>query len=101
MADTRLAEVYPRLVDQLVDLFTRARAVDDKLDQLGGGAAGGGGGFLVGGGRLAEELGLPRWGGRREWPPPRQLDPAWFAPAPFNPRYSADWAIVREAEATA
>jgi hypothetical protein len=35
------------------------------------------------------------------WPPPRQFDPALFAPVPFDRRYSAEWWKVKEEEARA
>jgi hypothetical protein len=96
-----LAEVYPRVVDQLVDLFTRATAVDEEIARLGVSPDGRSAVPPVGGAGVAERLKLPAWGGSGEWPPRRQLDPAWFAPVPFNPRYSADWAVVMEAETAA
>jgi hypothetical protein len=65
-----LAETDPKLGDQLVDILTPIKAVDEKIARLGG----------AGGAGIAKELRLPGSGGSREWPPPRPFDPAWFTP---------------------
>ena len=65
-----LAETDPKLGDQLVDILTRIKAVDEEIARLGG----------AGGAGIAKELRLPGSGGSREWPPPRPFDPAWFTP---------------------
>jgi hypothetical protein len=49
------------------------------------------------------ELLLPRWGESAEWPPPRMIDPALFAPVTVGDRcrYSDRWWEVHEEEAAA
>jgi hypothetical protein len=75
-----LAETDPKLGDQLVDILTRIKAVDEEIARLGGAPDGSGGVPHVGGAGIAKELRLPGSGGSREWPPPRPFDPAWFTP---------------------
>ena len=52
---------------------------------------------------IVETLCLPPWSpGAPEWPMARPFNAAVaaaIAPRPFNPRYSADWAAAKEAEA--
>ncbi len=114
------AELYPRLVAQLVDLLRRAEAVDEEVSSVNASArpgeprrlfcvelaARGLEGFTRAIPSIAAELRLPAFGRGSgqpeiEWPPQRKFDPAMFAPVPFDRRYSADWGLVQEEAARA
>jgi hypothetical protein len=84
-----LAETDPKLGDQLFDILTRIKAVDEEIARLGGAPDGSGGVPHAGGAGIAKELRLPGSGGSREWPPPRP--PGLVHTFPFDRRYSVDW----------
>jgi hypothetical protein len=45
---------------------------------------------------ILAELKLVDFDGRVVWPPQQRIDPALFAPAPYDPRYSPEWWQVAE-----
>jgi hypothetical protein len=45
---------------------------------------------------ILTELRLPDLDGRVVWPPEQRIDPALFAPAPYDPRFSPEWWQVAE-----
>ena len=57
-----LAETDPKLGDQLFDILTRIKAVDEEIARLGGAPDGSGGVPHVGGAGIAKELRLPGFG---------------------------------------
>ena len=106
--------VYPELVNELVAIFVEAQEVDREVNRINAAAPAGQHRRLrhvelVARGldrhdrdhpALSGNLKLPDWQ-RSEtmaWPPPQHWDTSLFAPAPFDRRYSADWAAAREEE---
>jgi hypothetical protein len=112
------AEFYPKLTGVLADLFGRAEAIDKEVSRINGSAPAGEHrrladvelaarnleSFSTANPSIAKAVQLPDWAhsAKMAWPPPRPIDPAWFAPAvPVDRRYSADWWQVKEEEARA
>jgi hypothetical protein len=111
------AATYPRLVGQLVDLFSRAEAVDKEVSRVNGSAPAGVRrrlaevelaardleSFSTTDPSIAKAVQLPDWGdsAKMAWPPPRPFVTAWFAPAAVDRRYSAEWWKGAEEEARA
>jgi hypothetical protein len=112
-----LGELYPDFVTKIVALLGRVAANDAELFRLHQARPGGAGLHLLGAELTArglegfsreepsitKELQLPDWANsaKMAWPP-RQFDPALFAPVQGDPRrHSADWWQVKEEEARA
>jgi len=107
-----LREMYPPIVARITDLFTRIRACDHEVSRVNGSAPSGEPlrlrevelaardleHFTRAEPSIARELKLPHWDepSRLAWPPPRQFNPAMFAPLPFDRRFTVDWASERE-----
>jgi hypothetical protein len=117
--DTLAAELktYAAIVATITDLLTRIEACDREAARINGSAPSGEphrlravelearnlANFTRGVPSITDELRLPHWETPRglAWPPPMPVDPARFAPVPFNRRYSPDWWQVKEEEARA
>jgi hypothetical protein len=111
------AELYPQLTNQLVDLLRRAEVVDQECSRINGKRPPGERRNLLGveltarrlecfsrsAPALSAQLQLPDFqnSASMAWPPRRTIDPAMFGPVPYDPRYSSDWAEVREEQAAA
>jgi hypothetical protein len=114
----KLVELYAPFVERIADLMTRIAEADKQVSRVNGSApsgerrrlrkveleARGLDGFTRAAPSIVDELRLPQWEpGGQEWPPPalpfNAAMAAAIAPRPFNPRYSADWAAAKEAEA--
>jgi hypothetical protein len=111
------AATYPSLVAQLVDLFSRAEAIDMDVSRVNGSAPAGErrrlavvelaarnlDSFSAADPSITKAVQLPDWehSAKTAWPPPRPFDPSWFAPSPADPRCSGDWWQVKEEEARA
>jgi hypothetical protein len=109
------AETYPKVTEQLCDLFSRARAVDQECSRLNSEALSGEHRRLLGVELTARKLGsftrnnhslmdavkLPDWADsdRMVWPPPQAplaaILAASMAPPP-DARFTANWAAARE-----
>jgi hypothetical protein len=112
-----LLETYPAIVATISDLMTRIEACDREASRINGSEPSGEqrrlravelearnlANFTRGVPSITDELKLPHWEtpSGLAWPPPVPIDPARFAPVPFNRRYSADWAQVKEEESRA
>jgi len=112
-----LQEFYPPVVERLADLMTRIAACDEEITRIGVNApsgeprrlqkvelaARGLDRFTRSVPSITDELRLPHWEtpSGLAWPPPVPIDPARFAPVPFDRRYSPDWWQVKEEEARA
>jgi hypothetical protein len=112
-----LLEVYSPFVERITDLMSRIGACDREAARVNGSApsgeprrlcvvelrARGLDSFTRSVPSITDELRLPHWEtpDGLAWPPPVSIDPARFAPVPFNRRYSADWAQAKEEEARA
>jgi hypothetical protein len=112
-----LGEVYPKVVNQLVDLLTRIRANDAELSRLHQARPSGAGLHLAGAELVArglegfsrdepsitKELQLPDWtySAKMSWPPPQTPLAALVAPPASGDsrRHSGDWWKVKEEEA--
>jgi hypothetical protein len=112
-----LCELYPAPTTKIADLFSRMQAFDAELSRLHQARPSGVfmhllgpeliarslEGFTIYKPSLIDEVKLPAFepGQPQAWPPPRKIDPAVFAPVPYNPRYSANWGVAREEQARA
>lgn len=112
-----LVELYSPFVERIADLMTRITEADKQVSRVNGSApsgeprrlcvvelrARGLDSFTRSVPSITDELRLPHWEtpDGLAWPPPVSIDPARFAPVPFNRRYSADWAQAKEEEARA
>ena len=111
------AELYPKFVAQLVDVFSRVEALDQECSRIDGVApsgehrrlrgveltARGLENFSTHNPSITQKLQLPDWANsdRTAWPPPRPSMAAEFAMSmmpPYDPRYSADWAAAQKAD---
>ena len=110
-----IAETYPKVTEQLCDLFRRARAVDQECSRLNSEALSGEHRRLLGVELTARKFGsftrsspslidtakFPDWteSGRMAWPPPvtpmSVLVAEAMAPPP-DARFTANWAAARE-----
>jgi hypothetical protein len=105
---THFAELYPKLVGELVDLFRRVDAVDAECARVNGIAPGGEvrrlagveltarglGGFDRENPSLTQQLQLPDFerSSRLTWPPPKiPLALLAATPVPFDRAYSGEW----------
>jgi len=105
-----LTTVYPQLAAELADLFGRITKLDQEVSRINGeepysehrrllGVEATATGAVP---SIINAVGLPAWqaGQQPYWPPPPPpIDPALFAPMPFDRRYSGDWWQVKEEEA--
>ena len=98
-----LAEVYPRAVDQLIDILTHVRAFNAEARRHGGAPDGSGGVPGIDVHALADQLRLPRWGNSKEWPLPGLPSLALVSPRPGGDprRFTGEWYKVKEEEAAA
>jgi len=100
-----LTSTYPRLVNELIDLLTRAQQIDEKIARLGTSPFDehrrASGVPLTGVATLAAQLKLPEWGGSQQWPRPGLPMVALLAPVPGgDPRLTTpEWWKVKQEEA--
>ena len=103
-AADRFAE-YPELATRIVKLITENEACKFEISQLHGCSPAGEARRLRTPEQIARnvpmdtpsilaELRLPDFSGHVIYPVPVQIDPAIFAPAPYDPRFSAEWHLV-------
>ena len=54
--------------------------------------------FSISNPSIAKSIQLPDWNSSEQnvWPPPQQIDPSFFAPRPYDPRYTEHWWEVAE-----
>jgi hypothetical protein len=98
---------YPTLAAEIVELVQLAAAVDKEVGDLHIRAASGEHrrlpqvellarnlpGFSISQPSIAQGLRLPDWEASEQtlWPRRERLDPSFFAPPPYDERFSADW----------
>ncbi len=102
---------YPELAAEMAAILQEAATVGEEVTAVNI-ASPPGGGHLLGPELVArglqsfsrdapsiiEKTVLSSWepSGKPLWPPPRQFDPALFAPVPYDPRFSWEWWKVAE-----
>ncbi len=107
-------QFYPDAVAKLADLLSRMAEADREAGQVNSAAPDGDHRrilsvelvarqlqqFSIYNPPISKALQLPSWENstRMAWPPLRSIDPALFAPVPFDRRYSPDWWRVKEEE---
>jgi hypothetical protein len=109
-----LFQQYPELVVKLLTILHTARDVDAECARVDAAAPSGEyrrlksvelvarnlKEFSTAWPSIAASVTLPdiQNPGRMLWPPPKPFNAAMFAPVPFDRRYSAEWALVKEEE---
>jgi hypothetical protein len=106
---------YPELAAKIISIFTESKALEPDIARVNSSApsresrrlksvevTARGHEITIANPSLLEVVKLADWNHAADsiWPQER-INPALFAPAPFNPRYSADWGKVQEAERAA